>query len=81
MYKDLGTEIDLLLQVHDEIVFQFPADRPELALQARERMIETILIRGREMTIPSDLKVGKSWGRMQAVTEETIVDVVKELSS
>jgi len=70
IYDELGGEVDLLLQVHDEIVFQFPSNKPELAWRAKELMIETITIRGRQMTIPADLSVGTSWGSLEYVKSE-----------
>jgi uracil-DNA glycosylase family 4 len=67
IYHQLGNEIDLLLQVHDEIVFQYPKDRIELAHKARKLMEETVTIRGREMLIPAELKTGDSWGNLKEV--------------
>lgn len=73
IYDELGDAVDLLLQVHDEIVFQFPEDKPELAWRARELMEEEITVRGRSMVIPADLKVGMSWGEMEEIDEKQIL--------
>lgn len=64
IYDELGNEVDLLLQVHDEVVFQFPEGRLDLAKRCRELMEEEIIIRGRPLMIPAELKVGDSWGSL-----------------
>lgn len=62
-------ECELLLQVHDELVFQC---RPSLVPAYSERMIaamtEPFMARGREVYIPSGCEVGERWGSMRSLT-------------
>jgi len=76
IYHELGDEVDLLLQVHDEVVYQFPEDKPELALQARALMEEDILINDRTLLIPSDLSIGYKWGSLTEFDNVPSVDEI-----
>lgn len=68
VYDELcGQGVDLLLQIHDEVVGQCPMHKPELAWQAMLLMQEEIEIRGRPLTIPTELKVGFKWGSLKGV--------------
>ena len=79
IYQELGDEVDLLLQVHDEVVFQFPEDKPALALAARELMEEDIPISGRTLMIPSELSVGYRWGSLEEIKTNTVDEIVEVL--
>lgn len=60
--------IDLLMNVHDEIVVQVPIGREEEAMKImRECMIQPLTIKGRELIIPVDFKIGPSWGELEEV--------------
>ena len=72
----------LFLQVHDEIVFQFPVSNPMLAWDAMQYMEEDIEVRGRIMRIPSGLSVGRNWGEMVEVeTFEELKEVTNKLTT
>lgn len=60
--------IEILLNVHDEVVFQVdPKDVNRAIVEVRKIMEQTLLIKGRELTIPVDFKVGPSWGELEDV--------------
>jgi|TARA_R100001530_G_scaffold126468_1_gene95310 hypothetical protein len=78
-YFDLA---DLLAQVHDSIVYQYPIDHfYEMALftirHALDYMSPTIQYSGREFQIGTDLKVGRDWGHMIPVELSEDVDVMQ----
>jgi DNA polymerase-1 len=79
IYNELGDLVDLLLQVHDEVVFQFPIDRPDLALRARELMEEDINVNDRILRIPSDLSVGFAWGNLHEFKKIPTMDEIAEV--
>lgn len=55
--------VDILLNNHDEVVFQYPIGRrAEAEAEVRRCMEEEIIIKGRPLVIPVDFKFGKSWG-------------------
>jgi len=53
--------IELLLQVHDSVLFQIPEDAIDRIPELLEAMQVTIEIRGRPFTVPLSCSVGKSW--------------------
>lgn len=85
IYHELGDQgVDLLLQIHDEVVGQCPLDKPHLAWRAMQLMQEEIEIRGRPLTIPSELKVGFRWGSLKEVKsvediEPTLAGLLREV--
>lgn len=80
IYEELGDEVDLLLQVHDEVVVQYPEDKPEFVLRARELMEEDIPINGRVLRIPAELSVGYRWGSLHEFkTVPTIEEITEAL--
>lgn len=56
-------EIELLLQVHDAIVFQYDEEREdEIVPKIMERLrVEVPLLHGRSLTIPTEAFVGWNW--------------------
>lgn len=58
--------IQVLMQIHDAIVFQYPDNDPDLEvdiLQNVLRLMKTPLYaRGRELVLPGEAKVGWNWG-------------------
>lgn len=56
--------IQLLAQVHDSILFQYPEEmEDEIVPKAIELMqIKTMLKKGREFYVPAEAKVGWNWG-------------------
>jgi DNA polymerase I-like protein with 3'-5' exonuclease and polymerase domains len=60
--------IDLLMNVHDELVMQLEPKHLETALkEVRELMEIPLEIHGRTLTIPVDFKVGPSWGELEEI--------------
>lgn len=65
-------EIELLAQVHDAILFQFPKGRYDLVYQALEAMTVELPIKGvdgklRTTTIGTEAAVGHNWGHHVSV--------------
>lgn len=59
-------EVEILLNVHDELVFQYKPDLRELVMQLVERaMLIPLTIKGRELIIPIELSYGPNWGEME----------------
>lgn len=56
--------VELLLQVHDAIVFQYPAEQENEIIPQVQKLIEieVPLLHGRSLTIPSEAMVGWNWG-------------------
>ena len=57
-------KVELLVQVHDSILFQFPEDQEEsiIPLAMEKLRVPLTLARGREYVVPVDAKVGWNWG-------------------
>jgi DNA polymerase-1 len=61
----LISEMDLLLQLHDAAIGQSPCDKlKEHTEIVGELMSIPLMIKGRELIIPTDLEVGPSWGSL-----------------
>jgi DNA polymerase-1 len=56
--------VQLLLQVHDAIVFQYPAELENIVVPKVQALleIEVPLMNGRTLTIPTEAMVGWNWG-------------------
>jgi DNA polymerase-1 len=56
-------QVQLLLQVHDSILFQFPEDQEDTIVPAMLKLvqIERELKEGRKFTIPAEAKTGYNW--------------------
>lgn len=60
----LGREIDILGQVHDAILIQYPEEKEQEILQKVLPLMATTLEHaGRKMTIPSDITTGWNWAK------------------
>jgi len=60
---------EIILQVHDEIVMEVPADYAEDAARLlKEEMEKPIIIDGKLHVIPAESKIGRPWGKMQKLT-------------
>ena len=59
-----GNRVQLLIQVHDSILFQYrEEEEDEIIAWAKRELPTTIsLARGREFTVPTDCAVGWNWG-------------------
>lgn len=56
-------KVDLLLQVHDSILFQFPEDLEDSIVPEMLALVQqTVMLKeGREFVIPAEAKVGYNW--------------------
>jgi DNA polymerase I-like protein with 3'-5' exonuclease and polymerase domains len=54
--------VQLLAQIHDALLFQFPEDRLDLAIKTAHMMKIAVPIGPRVMEIETELAVGKNWG-------------------
>jgi len=60
--------VEILLNVHDEVIVQLnPKDRKKAIAEIKKRMEIPLEIKGRELIIPCDFKVGKNWGEMEDI--------------
>jgi DNA polymerase-1 len=61
---DKRSGLQLLLQEHDAILFQYPEEREDELVPAVQRLleIEVPLFHGRSLTIPTEALVGWNWG-------------------
>lgn len=59
-----ANKVQLLVQVHDSILFQYPAElEDEIIPWALDALRTTIILeKGREFTVPTEAKVGWNWG-------------------
>lgn len=63
-----GWKEKIYAQVHDSILLSVPKSQKDHAVQVlRKAMTQTIMIKGRPLTIPVDVKVGERWGEMEDV--------------
>lgn len=62
-----ANKVQLLLQVHDSILFQFPEELEEVIVPWSLKTIEqrVILKEGREFVIPGEAKVGWNWSDLK----------------
>ena len=58
-----GLKTRMLLQVHDELVFEAPLDEVETAAALRKREMENIT--GIDLKVPliADVGIGDNWGK------------------
>ncbi|SJZ40244.1 DNA polymerase I [Selenihalanaerobacter shriftii] len=63
--KERGLESEILLQVHDELVFEVPTEELEEVQQIMKEKMESVI----ELDVPLivDLNVGKNWRDMEEV--------------
>jgi len=68
IWKELQTEMDPLLQIHDAFVWQCPEDKMvDVSQKIGELMNIPVEIKGRTLIIPSDLAIGPSWGELKEI--------------
>lgn len=64
----------IVLQVHDNIVLEVPDHRIDIAVSDLERaMTHPLDMHGRMMTIPVDVQVGKSWGKLHEYERASVL--------
>jgi len=58
--------MDLLLQVHDEIVVQCPTEKVSETVEViRKAICVPIIIHNRPLVVPLEFKTGETWGSME----------------
>lgn len=69
IYKKLGNEVDILLNVYDSLVMQYKErpkqDELDLLHAVQDLMLIPITIKGEELIIPVDCKVGTRLGSLE----------------
>lgn len=75
LYEWLDDESRVVLQVHDEILVETPEDRwQETARLMARAMTTPMILHGRELTIPVEIKMGKFWATdMKEVNVEQLM--------
>jgi DNA polymerase I-like protein with 3'-5' exonuclease and polymerase domains len=69
-----GGYIQLLLQIHDEFLFQATPDAIEALVQKVTPLLEvTFTVHGHPLHIPVEWKRGRSWGSMQKFNHKEMV--------
>jgi hypothetical protein len=59
-----ANKVQLLVQVHDSILIQYPEEREDELIPQVMKLIEAplTLAKGRRFLVPADCKVGWNWG-------------------
>jgi DNA polymerase I-like protein with 3'-5' exonuclease and polymerase domains len=66
--EDKIPEVEILLNVHDEVIFQYkPIHQDSILPRIRRAMERPLIINNRKLVIPCDLKIGDSWGSLKEV--------------
>jgi len=68
-------KVELIVQVHDNVVFQFPEEREEEIIPwATEQLkVHLKLARGREFYVPVDAKTGWNWADVEYDTQGNVI--------
>lgn len=70
---DSSGQCELLLQVHDELLFQVPEGEEEhWAVRIRQIMEQSFQARGRQVYIPTDARAGKRWDEFRGPESEPL---------
>ena len=61
--SQLGQGVNLLLSIHDELLYEIKDDILEGTIESIKKIIENIY----QLTVPmkDDIKIGKNWGEMK----------------
>jgi DNA polymerase-1 len=61
--KQKGLQSKLILQVHDELIFEVP----DAEMDAMNRLVPEVMSTSLELSIPLkvDIKTGNTWGQME----------------
>jgi len=71
LYYNSWLKPHLYMQMHDAIILSVPKERlTEAVTLTKEAMTQPIVIKGDELVIPIDAKVGEKWGEMKDYMEE-----------
>lgn len=73
-------KVDLLAQVHDAVLFEYPEDRDDLVFEASSILSSPIKLQnGDTFSIPSDIAVGWTWSKYkESVNPDGIRKISKE---
>ncbi len=72
---DLPDKAQLLINGHDSLVVQAPIDYAEPIAMAMEKiMSETITIKGRDLTVPTDVEVGLNWAKRKVSKDGKVIN-------
>lgn len=68
-------KVELLVQVHDSILFQFPEGQEEsiIPLALDKLRVPLTLLKGREYAVPVDAKTGWNWGDTETDKQGNVV--------
>jgi DNA polymerase-1 len=64
---ETAPEVNVLLQVHDELLMQVREEDLESAVEKIKEASKVVVPYPNPLTIPSELKVGKRWGKMETL--------------
>jgi len=70
-FANCADYIDILLNIHDEIIYQVAPHRLADSLHATQKYLEIPLeIKGRTLIIPAEAKAGYNWGELHEFTPQ-----------
>jgi DNA polymerase-1 len=61
--RERGLRSRMILQVHDELIFECPADEVEAVRELAVRLMPASI--GMKVPLKVDLKQGRNWGEME----------------
>jgi uracil-DNA glycosylase family 4 len=65
----LGTDVEVLLQIHDAVLLQVPIKKvSEIAQEVKNILTIPLTINHREMVIPVDISTGNTWNDLKKIT-------------
>jgi DNA polymerase I-like protein with 3'-5' exonuclease and polymerase domains len=65
IYDELGSDVEIMLQLHDALYIQVPDEDVEgYIVELYKRMIRPIEVNRDVMTVDVDFKTGKNWGEL-----------------
>ena len=69
--REAGLKTQMLLQVHDELIFEVPDAEVEKAMKVVKNVMEHAL----ELSVPlvTEARLGSNWGELEKVDEEPVV--------
>lgn len=70
LVKKYNGDLRLKAQVHDSVLCQYKIGRTDIRKQVLKALDNPVTVHGRILRIPTDAKVGNSWGEMNAVKIE-----------
>lgn len=65
LVKKYKGALRLKAQIHDSILYQRAKDREDIRMEMLKAVNTSVIVKGRKLTIPNDIKVGTCWGTME----------------